>query len=293
MVYVLFRGPMIVFTDQDEGTVTEIQIPDGSKPRPGGCHPDGDAAKTHFAGALVANLPDLADVNESTKADLRLDLRGTRVRISDGSGKPCCMGGGFEPMFELNGQVGPASRGPLAPIPQWDFFNHAAARVKFEGGTLRATQGTEDLYSNGTSDEPQQLPRLLEWEPTPTSSGLIISIIDEASEHETRVRLSGDQCACIYHWDERPGASGPTPHEFMDFTTTDSTPCDPASAELVDTDFKWVYQLLSPPSGDWGDWPRSDQLPAPVKKATAKRGTTKMTTIGGRDCLGARWESNP
>jgi hypothetical protein len=298
---VLFRGPMMVFT---QGNVAEsIRIPYAWATTVAPRHPDGDLAREHYSGLFITTPP----VTSATPTNDRVaNLKAKRVTISDGTTGPCVADPSLRKlMVDVKRLTEAGATGPLEPRPvDQSFFSSGATMVEFRGGTLSAdgTKLTGLIYTipghfakNGIGDT-LQIPMLIQW--TPSAGATVTITVDDdpaAPGTSQSITLAANQTACIYQWDGPPSAKRPTPAAFMDLKPVG---CTADSKAVVDVDFKWIYEILTPVQGTWDEWRDDMKLPAPISLCGGLTDLNLVSQVSagavaktapGKDCLGGLW----
>jgi hypothetical protein len=299
---VLFRGPMMVFTQN--GVAESIRIPNAEAETCQRFHPDGDPATEHTSGLLVTE-PSNTQTTAPPKRVYRLKAR--KITISDGTTGDCVADASLSRLMvnvkrlTENGATGQ----PLQPVPvNADFFEKDGSTiVEFRGGRLSVDPNelTGLTYTipghfakNGIGDT-LRIPMLIKWTPEPGSE-VKIDIEYKGKESgpppfET-ITLAANQTACFYQWDGPPSATRPQPAAFLNLAPVT---CVDDSDAVIDVDFKWVYEMLTPVDGDWAKWRNGKKLPAPISVCAAGKDPdfvaqvfngAEAKTAPGKDCLG-------
>jgi len=135
---------------------------------------------------------------------------------------------------------------------------------------------------NPNPPQPQRIPLLTTWYTDAPKAQIEIRDVRGIAD-PINITLEPDESAYIYNHDK------PKPSEKE--MIGDRIPCTPG-APLEDHDFKWLYQLLEPPKGNWDDWRGPHRLPAPLTQCPAAPATPigaepKAPTVS--TCFGGRW----
>jgi hypothetical protein len=271
-ISVFFRGPSLFVLGT--GVINEVLLPDGKRTIFNGGvkdkHPDNSNAKKHHAGLLVLT----ADGGIA----LRKSLYRKRVTVRDPSDAGACT---TETSFAKVVPLSALTNGPdaskhlklLSPGP--DYWTRVAAAVHLEGGTIGSEEDSDLVFEfpkthNPSAPGPQQIPLIARWTPTGTEAEIVVESVND-DDTELTIPLADGQVAWIYNFDSKE----PFPADMG----KPKKPCK-KPGRLEDHDFKWLYQLLDPPGGDWQKWLEKQPLPAPlsecpvvIKSDTAAAGT--------------------
>jgi len=287
-IAVHFRGPSLFVTHG--GKLDRVLIPDARKGVPDR-HPDGDVAKRHYAGLLVLRGSG-AEVG-------RFSLHGKIVTVSDGTAVSCDLDPTFNrtvPLDELANGPDPAKHLRLIRADtNDDYWERVAARIRIQGGTLSTVEPASKEFVfhfpkafNPKPPPEQRIPLLTTWHTEAPRARIEIRDVRGVAE-PIDIALEPDESAYIYNHDKPK----PSEREMIG----DRIPCKPKEP-LVDHDFKWLYQLVDPPDGDWAEWLGEEKLPAPLTecpplpKGAAPSGTGADIAPKQPDvstCFGGRW----
>lgn len=264
-IAVHFRGPTLFVTRG--ATLDRVLIPDGRrtifKNGVPDKHPDNDKTKRHYAGLLV--------LRGSGGEVGRFSLHGKLVTVSDGTAAACALDPSFNrtvPVHELTNGPDPARHLRLIRADDDDdYWERVAARVRLWGGTMRTVDPGPREFEfrfpatfNPRPPRPRRIPLLTTWHTEAPKVQIAIRDVRGIAD-PIEVALEPDESAYIYNHDK----PRPSEREMIG----DRTPCKPG-AELEDHDFRWLYQLLDPPKGDWDDWLKGEKLPVPQTECPAE-----------------------
>lgn len=262
-INVVFRGPCLFVKKHD--SIDEVLIPDGRRRISNGGvidrHPDNTPARKHFAGILV--------LKASGGIAMRMSLHGKRVAVRDPHDPAACTThASFDDVVPVsalsNGGDATKHLRLLAPGP--DYWTRVATAVELEGGTIGSSELSALTFHFPKDHNPnppaaRRVPLLATW--TPTGDEAVILISDASGGDPLQISLTEGQVAWIYNFDTQE----PVPKEMGPRLP----PCKKAGP-LEDRDFKWLYQLLDPPGGDWAKWLNGSLLPAPLSTCPGPNG---------------------
>lgn len=280
---VYFRGPMLNVVKGH--SLHRILIPDAMRRLPYGRHGDRWPAVPHVAGVLIVSGDDPSNMPTL----LQISLRGKDVLVHDGTRARCTINqrtlAGTVPLRSMTNKGSNAAAASLLAAGQ-DFNERVASEVVILGGELAESSDTTDLVYTLPTDCASgtlpggKIPLFSHWR-TP-SNARVIEFADRATGDLSVLPLEAGQSALFYNWDLKvPDASA-----FFNIGATDCS----GGKVIVDVDFKWLYQLLDVPNGDWDAWRGDCDLPTPHAICPGTAGDMHTTTAPGSDCVHGFWD---
>jgi hypothetical protein len=275
-IQIEFRGVMLFHPSDD--TVPEVLIPHagrGATPNgsgSGGQHADGTDARRHFAGILVLRATGAVEHHEPDPGEDRARLGVVTVAESAADG---CRKGSFANMVGLGRVVNtPVPDEQLELVANDDsmaFWRRAAAVVRLNSGTIRAT-GPSDFfwrfdrdYNPGHGYARERFALGATW--TSRTDAVTLDVDDRVGRTRTVLQLTAGDRAYVYNVD----ASRPDESQLEKTET--------CTGAVVDHDFKWLYQLLTPRRAglSFDGWRRGRPLAAPITSCERAPAATDQT----------------
>ncbi|GLC27809.1 hypothetical protein [Roseisolibacter agri] len=266
-INVVFRGPCLFVKGQENGkeTLDYVLLPDGTRVRPHGSskdgeHPDHTRAKKHHAGLIVRNA------DGTTEKPIPLQNKRVTVR-EKGAGGRCALDPSFSPqrvvpLSQLTN--GPDASHHLSLIDEAgsDFWDRVTTKVTFDGGEMGVHKNSRLVFDfppdhNPNAPGSRRIPLLAIWSPKASHDAEIVIGPGKGPGVSRVIPLGDGQRAWIYNYDH------PEPDPERMECEEDACAKHPNGARLEDYDFKWLFQVLEPPKGDWPEWLKKGPLPAP------------------------------
>jgi hypothetical protein len=296
-VEVIFRGPMLfrrkekdppkVPEPDDKGrvfTLDGIWVPDGEDTTITE-HPDTTSARRHYSRMIVFDAVGNPAV--------RLDLRETRVTISDEFDGDCNVLPSFDELPDFNKVLGStaAKRPDLISEKDADFNDRVTTQVELKGGAIGAVSASGQewvppIHPEGAALEPTLLAFQASWKSQSATARL--KVHDRNDNTWTEIILDAARPkAFLYNFDT----------EWPTLGELGGNEEPQRRGTVIDEDFKWLYRLFNPPGGGggtpaqeaakWRKWlgPRKS-LPAPEADLVRRVGGIARNP-GSAGCFGA------
>lgn len=255
MIKVCFRGPMLFVTDtpaddEKKDVVDRVVIPDA---REAAEHDDGTPAIAHVAGLLLVQKGQL---------DRHIPLAGRSVQIIGGTGAPGVDDKflGVPPVHRMLHPEGVKA----PPVRRLKSPEGEPIIITFTGGSMSGEmvmdKARTQLRRHKKEPEDWVLTAMPTWQ---TDAAKVTIKLVGGEDGGGEIELGPETTVYLYNWDYALPTAGSLRIEM------------PATKDVVDHDFKWVYDLMTPENQTWSDWLEDEeQLPAPQVKKEPGTGFT-------------------
>ncbi|MGQ0649013.1 MAG: hypothetical protein ACT4P7_15770 [Gemmatimonadaceae bacterium] len=273
-VEVIFRGVSLFLTE--DSRLKEVWVPDGETPKDK--HPDGTTATKHYSRMVVL------DANNNPAA--RADLSEAELTVSDNFGGECSLLPSFDQLPDFKRPQGAATKLPrleLISRKHPEFLERVTTTVQVTGGSMGSLGTQLTLWAipqhPAERDKKEEARLAFQTVWRSQASTATLTIRDRNGYMWTELILDASRPkAYVYNFD----SEWPTLGELS------GSEEPPRSGEVIDEDFKWLYQLFTPPKNDWKTWLKNGPLPAPFSKLPVRAAGGIPRNPGSTGCFGAR-----